>query len=51
MKKIFKNDIIIMSIIILFILCGKVFYNPIEMGDELITFNNTLKMFNRENNL
>lgn len=51
MNKIIKNDVLIMTIIILVIILGKVLYNPIEIGDELIIFNNTFKMFNRKSNL
>ena len=46
MKKILKNDILVIIVIIVLIMCGKVFCNPIETGDELITFSHTYKMYN-----
>ena len=51
MKQMLKNDVLFIVIIVILILIGKVFYNPVELGDELITFNTTYKIFNRKNDL
>ena len=47
MKKILKKDILCVVLVLILITCGKVFYNPVEQGDELLTFSHTYKMYNR----
>ena len=51
LKKMKEHDNVAITLLLVLLSLGNVLYNSVASGDEYLLLNNTLKMYNRKNDL